>query len=68
MPGNGSPSNAPLLIILKNNKGNTISKIDSDSDCSTLYDSINIEWDLTNDIVWYAKAKYINLKTGEVEC
>ncbi len=30
--------------------------------------SIEIEWDLENNQVWYGRGKTINLKTGEVGC
>lgn len=48
MPGNGGTSNAPLLIVLKDSKGNVLSQITSDSECATFYDSVKVEWGLEN--------------------
>ena len=69
MPGGGGSSSAPALIILEDKGGNQISTSDdADEGCGVNVGSIWIEWDLEHDMVYYAKARGINVKTGEIGC
>lgn len=68
MPGNSGKSNTPALVILKDKDGNVIAESSSNPDCTIFMGSVQIHWDLDNDLVWYGKAKMINVKTGEVSC
>ncbi|MBW1294165.1 hypothetical protein [Aquimarina litoralis] len=67
MPGDGGTS-SEVIAVLKDAKGNIIGKSSDNKNCSVLLFSIDVTWDLENMEVSYAKAKTINLKTGEVEC
>ncbi len=66
MPGDGGKS-MPVDVVLKDAEGNIVGN-SSDTDCGTLWFSIDIFWDVENNEVWYAKAKTINVKTGKVSC
>lgn len=69
MPGGGGSSSAPALIILKDKDGNQISTSDdAKEECGVDVGSIWVEWDLENDMVYYAKARGVNVKTGEIGC
>lgn len=68
MPGDGGTANTPALIVLKNRKGKIIAKSSDNPDCGIFLDSVTINWDLENNLVWYGKAKTINVKTGKVSC
>ena len=68
MPGDGGPDSLPVVVILKDSSGNTIGSSDDNPQCGIFYGSIEIDWDMKNQWLWYGKAKTINLKTGKVEC
>lgn len=68
MPGDGGSGNRPVRVILKDRKGKVIGKSDSNPDCGIFESSLEIEWDLENDLVWYGKGKSIHVKTGKVGC
>ncbi len=68
MPGNGGLGSCPVKVILKGANGKVIGNSNSNKDCGTIMDSIDVRWDLENDEVWYSKARTIDLKTGKVEC
>lgn len=68
MPGDGGIGNIPVIVILKDSHGKIVGKSSSNPDCSIFDSSIEIEWDLVNNQVWYGRGKTINLKTGKVEC
>jgi len=69
MPGGGGSSSAPALIILEDKEGNQISSSDdADEGCGVDVGSIWVEWDLEDDMIYYAKARRINVKTGKIEC
>lgn len=63
MPGDGGISSRMAIVKLKNKWGFTIGK--SSDECSVLYGDIEIEWAYSSNEVWFAKARTINLKTGE---
>jgi hypothetical protein len=65
MPGDGGISSRFAIVVLKNKWGLTIGK--SSDECSVLYSDIEIEWDYSSNEVWFARARTINLKTGECE-
>ncbi len=68
MPGQGGLGSKSILVILKDSNGKIIGKSKSNSNCGIFYDSVEVEWDLKNEQVWYGRAKSINIKTGKVEC
>jgi hypothetical protein len=63
MPGDGGINSRMAIVKLKNKWGLTIGE--STDECSVLYGDIEIEWDYSSKEVWFAKARTINLKTGE---
>jgi hypothetical protein len=63
MPGDGGISSRMAVVKLKNKRGLTIGK--SCDECSVFYGDIEIEWDYSSNEVWFAKARTINLKSGE---
>jgi hypothetical protein len=63
MPGDGGVSSRIAVVVLKNKLGWTIGK--SSDECSVMYGDIEIEWNYSSDVVCFAKARTINLKTGE---
>ena len=67
MPGDGGTS-SEVTVVLKDAKGTIIGKSSDNENCSVLLFSIDVSWDLENIEVSYAKARTINLKTGEVQC
>ncbi len=62
MPGQGSDHMA--TIILKDKNGRVLNYIssNSNSDERVMYTSIEIEWDMNEKRVWYAKAKSFDLE------
>lgn len=68
MPGDGGMGSVPVKVILKDVKGRTIGSSNSNDKCGVFIYSIEIEWDLENNEVRYARGKTINLKTGKVGC
>lgn len=68
MPGDGGAGSIPVVVVLKDADGKVIGKSSDNTDCDIFNDSIEIEWDIKNEQVWYGRGKTINLKTGKVEC
>lgn len=68
MPGNGGVGSLPVKVVLKDAKGKIIGSSNTNTNCGAFKGSIEIDWDLKNNEVWYARGKSINLKTGKVEC
>lgn len=68
MPGDGGGSTAVAEIVLKSADGNIIGESKNNPDCAIFLDSVEVIWDIENDLVFYGKAKSIHLKTGKVEC
>lgn len=68
MPGTGGTGSTPVIVTLKNKSGTTIGKSSDNPECSIFDGSIEIEWDIENNKVWYGRGKSINLKTGRVGC
>lgn len=68
MPGDGGFDSLPVVVILKDSSGKTIGTSDHNPKCGIFYGSIEIEWDLEKEWLWYGKAKTIHLKIGKVEC
>lgn len=62
MPGQGGAGSRPATIILRNGWG---WKIGSSDGCEILLDSVAIKWDYENDSVIIAKARSIDLNTGQ---
>lgn len=68
MPGDGGLGSTSIEVILTNAKGKVIGKSSSDTNCETLYLSIDVNWNIENDEVWFTKNKFIHLKTGKPSC
>ncbi len=68
MPGTGGKGSTPVTVILKDKSGKTIGKSSDNPECSIFDGSIEIEWDMKNNKVWYGRGKMIDLKTGRVGC
>lgn len=67
-PGDGGGSTALAQVVLKDADGTVIGESSNNPDCAIFLDSVEVIWDIENDLVFYGKAKSINLKTGKVEC
>ena len=66
MPGGGGADSRMAVVVLKDKWGRTIGKsCKSEECCRTILSSIEIEWDYLSGRVWFAKARMIDLETGE---
>lgn len=68
MPGDGGIDSICVEVILKDAKGNVIGTSDSNPNCEIFMGSIDVEWEIENNTVWYGRGKAINLKTGKTDC
>lgn len=64
MPGQGGAGGKSAEIILRNKDGK---KIGSNDGCEVIMDDVKIEWEEKNNLIFFAKAKSINLTDGKCE-
>jgi hypothetical protein len=67
LPGDGGSSSSSALVILKNESGTEIGNNKGSQYYQLPISSIEVRWDLENDLVWYGKSKTINVKTGKAD-
>lgn len=65
MPGDGGAGSRSVEVVLKSAAGKVIGTSNSIPNGSTIMDSIEVSWDLENNVVWYGRGKNINLKTAK---
>lgn len=70
MPGDGGLASSPAVIILQDKWGFEIGEpITMDHQCGgTFLGDVSVKWDMNDNVVYYSKARGINLKTGDAGC
>lgn len=68
MQGGGGVDSRMVLIILRDKYGREIGRCEKDDPCATFFGSLEIEWEIEKNIVWYARGRIIDLNTGEPDC
>lgn len=68
MPGGGGVDSRVVLVILRDKYGREIGRCEKDNPCAILFGSLEIEWEIEKNIVWFSRGRTLNLITGKLGC
>lgn len=68
MPGGGGRDSRVVLVILRDKYGREIGRCEKDHPCAILFGSLEIEWEIEKNIVWFSRGRTMNLVTGKLGC